>query len=126
MALPTQNRLFHKYYTCYVTDVTAANSPAVAVSGRGRVIDIRYVPVVATATAPLTVTPQVNATPMQLNGANTSFSVASGAAVNAVAGSVQPNGLNIVDRGDVIVLAHGGGATGGQGYYTITVDERSL
>ena len=62
MALPAQQRLFHKYYVAYVPSVLAASSPGIPVAGRGRVVDIRYVPIVAVATANQTITPKVNAT----------------------------------------------------------------
>ena len=41
MALPTQQRLFHKYYTLLAKSLAAADSPSVAIAGRGRVVDIR-------------------------------------------------------------------------------------
>jgi hypothetical protein len=128
MALPTQQRLFHKYYVAYIPSVLAASSPAIAVAGRGRVVDIRYVPIVATATANQTITPKVNATQMTLNGAGVTGTITNGASVNAVdaGATINPNGLNIVDQGDVIVLTLSGSGTAGGGFFTVTVDERSI
>jgi hypothetical protein len=128
MALPTQARLYMKSYVLYIPSVLAASSPAVAVEGRGRVVDIRFVPIAAVATASQTVTPQVNATQMQLNGANVTGTLTLAAATNAVdaASIIKPNGLNIVDVGDVVVLTLSGTGTAGAGYFTIMVDERSI
>ncbi len=128
MALPTQRPTFLKYYVLYVPSVLAASSPAIPIMGRGRVVDIRYVPIVAVATANQTVTPKVNATQMQLNGANVTGTLTNGAAANAVdaASIINPNGLNIVDVGDAVVLTLSGSGTNGAGYFTVTVDERSI
>lgn len=128
MPLPTQRPTFLKYYVLYVPSVVAASSPAIPIMGRGRVVDIRYVPIVAVATASQTVTPKVNATQMQLNGANVTGTLTSGASVNAVdaASVINPNGLNVVDVGDVVVLTLSGSGTAGAGYFTVTVDERSI
>ena len=84
MPLPTQRPTFLKYYVLYVPSVLAASSPAIPIMGRGRVVDIRYVPIAAVATASQTVTPKVNATQMQLNGSNVTGTLTSGASVNAV------------------------------------------
>jgi hypothetical protein len=126
MPIPTQEKLFHKYYVAYIPNVLAAASPAIAVSGRGRVVDIRYVPTIATATANQTVTPKVNATQMQLNGANVTGTITNAAALNVVDTIIQPNGLNIIDQGDAVVLTLSGSGTAGGGYFTVTVDERSI
>lgn len=128
MPLPTQRPTFLKYYVLYVPSVLAASSPAIPIMGRGRVVDIRYVPIAAVATASQTVTPKVNATQMQLNGSNVTGTLTSGASVNAVdaASVINPNGLNIVDVGDVVVLTLSGSGTAGAGYFTVTVDERSI
>jgi hypothetical protein len=65
---------------------------------------------------------------MQLNGSNVTMMIAAGAAANALAASLQPNGLNLVDQGDVISLVSDGGAANAAsvpGYYTIIVRETS-
>ena len=128
MALPTQRILPLKYYVLYIPSVLAASSPAIGVQGRGRVVDIRFVPITAVATANQTVTPKVNAVQMQLNGTNVTGTLTNGAAVNAVdaASIINPNGLNIVDVGDAIVLTLSGAGTAGAGYFTVAVDERSI
>jgi hypothetical protein len=75
------------------------------------------------------ITPRITGTQMQLNGSNTTMSIPAGASANTVAASLQPNGLNIVDVGDVITLTSDGGAANASSvpvYYTVTVDERSL
>src|SRR5262249_48746851 len=108
--------------------LAAAASPAVAMVGRGRVIDIRFVPLVAPTTTQTVITPIVNATQMQLNGTNATMPIPAGACADAVAGSLQPNGRNTVDLGDVIVLASDAGAANAStvpGYYTVTVRETS-
>ena len=129
MALPTQQRLFHKYYTVFAKSLAAADSPSFAVAGRGRVVDIRVDVLTSPTTNPTVITPKVNSTQMQLNGSNTTMSIAPGATANAVAASLQPNGLNLVDQGDVITLTSDAGAANASSvpaYYTVTVDERSL
>ncbi len=129
MALPTQQRLFHKYYTFLAKSLAAADSPSIAIAGRGRVVDIRVDVLVSPTTNPTVITPKVNSTQMQLNGSNTTMSIAAAAIINTVAASLQPNGLNVVDQGDVITLTSDGGAANASSvpaYYTVTVDERSL
>jgi hypothetical protein len=66
---------------------------------------------------------------MQFNGSNTTLTIT--IALTAITGVVsqQPNGLNIVDVGDVITLTSDAGAANASsvpGYYTVTVDERSI
>lgn len=129
MALPTQAPLFQRTYIAYAASLAAAASPSIPVIGRGRVIDIRFTPLVSPTTNPTVITPKVGATQMQLNGANITMSIA--AATTAITGvvSLQPNGLNIVDAGDVIVLTSNAGAANAAsvpGYYSVTVDERSI
>jgi hypothetical protein len=129
MPIPTQQRLFHKYYTVFARSLAAADSPSFAVSGRGRVVDMRVDVLVSPTTNPTVITPKINTIQMQLNGANTTMSIAAGATANTVAASLQPNGLNVVDQGDVITLTSDGGAANASSvpaYYTVTVDERSL
>jgi hypothetical protein len=128
MPLPTQRPFYDRSYVVYAASLSAAASPAVPVVGRGRVIDIRFVPLTAPTTSATVITPKVNATPMQLNGVSTTMSIAAASAANAVAASLQPNGLNTVDLGDVIVLASDGGAANSAsvaGYYTVIVRETS-
>jgi hypothetical protein len=129
MPLPTHQRLFHKYYTVFAKSLAAADSPSFGVAGRGRVVDIRVDCTVSPTTNPTVVTPKVNTTQMQLNGSNTTMSIAAGASANTVAASLQPNGLNSVDAGDVVTLTSDGGAANAASVaatYTVTVDERSL
>lgn len=129
MALPSQQRLFHKYYSVFAKSLAAADSPSFGVAGRGRVVDIRVDCTVSPTTNPTVITPRVTGTQMQLNGANTTMSIPAGASANTVAASLQPNGLNIVDVGDVVTLTSDGGAANASSvpvYYTVTVDERSL
>ena len=64
-----------------------------------------------------------------VQGKLSTMSIPAGASANTVASSLQPNGLNIVDVGDVITLTSDGGAANASSvpvYYTVTVDERSL
>ncbi len=129
MSLPQQNHLALKYYVAYAASLAAAASPAIPVTGRGRVVDIRFTPLVSPTTNPTVITPKVGATQMQLNGSNITMSIA--AATTAITGvvSLQPNGRNIVDVGDVIVLTSDAGAANAAsvpGYYTVVVDERSI
>jgi hypothetical protein len=129
MPLPTQQPTFAKYYTAYAASLAAAASPSIPVTGRGRVVDIRFTPLVATTTTITLVAPKVNATQMQLNGSNVNLSIAIGLTAITGVASVQPNGLNIVDLGDVIVLTSNAGAANAAsvpGYYTVEVDERSI
>jgi len=128
MALPTQRPVYDRSYVVYAASLAAAASPAVPVVARGRVIDIRFVPLVSPTTTSTVVTPKVNAAPMTLNGAGTTLIVPAGAPAAAVAASQQPNGANIVDAGDVIALASDGGAANAgsvPGYYTVVVRETS-
>jgi len=129
MALPTQQSLNIVYYVAYAASLAAAASPSVCINGRGRVIDIRFVPLVSPTTSPTVITPKVNATQMQLNGSNTTMSIPAGTTANTGVVSIQPNGLNIVDAGDVVVLTSNAGAANAAsvpGYFTITVDQRSI
>jgi len=128
MPLPTQRPHYDRAYSIYAASLAAAASPAVAMIGRGRVIDIRFVPLVAPTTTQTVITPSVNAVQMQLNGSNATLAIPAGASANAVAASLQPNGRNIVDLGDVIALASDAGAANAAsvpGYYTVTVRETS-
>jgi hypothetical protein len=129
MPLPTQRPVDFKYYTVFAASLAAAASPSFAVAGRGRVVDIRVDVLTSPTTTQTVISPKVNATQMQLNGANTTMAIAAGATVNTVAASLQPNGLNIVDVGDVVTLTSDGGAANAASvaaYYTVTVDERSI
>jgi hypothetical protein len=128
MALPTQRPVYDRSYVIYAASLAAAASPSVPVVGRGRVIDIRFVPLVSPTTTNTVVTPKVNATQMTLNGAGTTLTIPAGAAAGALAGAQQPNGANIVDIGDVIALVSDGGAANASsvpGYFTIVVRETS-
>jgi hypothetical protein len=128
MPLPTQHPRYDRAYVVYAASLAVAASPAVPVIGRGRVIDIRFVPLVAPTTTQTVITPKVNATQMQLNGSNTTMAIPAGASANAVAASLQPSGSNTVDLGDVIVLTSDAGAANAAsvpGYYTVTVRETS-
>jgi hypothetical protein len=128
MALPTQRPVYDRSYVIYAASLAAAASPSVPVVGRGRVVDIRFVPLVSPTTTNTVVTPKVNATAMTLNGSGTTLTIPAGASAGAVAGSQQPNGANAVDVGDVIALASDGAAANAgsvPGYYTVTVRETS-
>lgn len=129
MALPTQQPLHLKYYVAYAASLAAAASPSVVIAGRGRVVAIHEVNLVSPTTNPTVITPKIGAVQMQLNGSNTTMSIA--AATTAITGvtSIYPNGLNIVDAGDVVVLTSNAGAANASSvpaYYTIVVDERSI
>jgi hypothetical protein len=50
MALPTQRSMGFKYYSVYAASLSAAASPSFPVTGRGRVVDIRYTPLVSPTT----------------------------------------------------------------------------
>jgi hypothetical protein len=128
MALPTQRPVYDRSYVIYAASLAAAASPAVPAVGRGRIVDIRFAPLVSPTTTATVVTPKVNTVPVTLNGAGTTLTIPAGAAAGAVAASQQPNGANLVDIGDVIALVSDGGAGNAgsvPGYYTVTVRETS-
>lgn len=116
-------------YVAYVASLAAAASAAIPVVGRGRVTDIRFVPLVSPTTSPTVITPKVKATQMQLNGSGTTMSIPAGTTAITGVVAIQPNGANIVDQGDVIVLTSNAGAANASsvpGYFSVTVDERSI
>lgn len=129
MALPTQQPLHEKYYVAYAASLAAAASPSVVMAGRGRIVQISFVPLVSPTTTATVITPKVNSTQMQLNGSNTTMSIAAGTTAITGVVTINPNGLNIVDSGDVVVLTSNAGAANAAsvpGYFTIVVDERSI
>lgn len=118
-----------QYYVAYAASLAAAASPSVVMAGRGRVVSVTYTPLVSPTTSATVITPKVNGTQMQLNGTNTTFSIAAAAVINTNAFTGAPNGLNIVDAGDVVTLTSNAGAANAAsvpGYYTIAVDQRSI
>jgi hypothetical protein len=128
MSYPVQRPLYDRVYAVYAKSLAAADSPAFAAAARGAVIRVNFVPLVAPATSATNITPQVNATAMQLNGANVDYQIPSGATADVAVGPQDINGLNLVNEGDVISLLSDAGAANASsvpGYYTVVVREAS-
>jgi hypothetical protein len=97
-------------------------------AARGAVVRLHYTPLVAPASSTTNVTPQLNGTPMQLNGVNVAYPIPAGSSVNVDVGALDINGVNTVNEGDVVNLVSDGGATNAAsvpGYYTVVVREAS-
>jgi hypothetical protein len=128
MALPSMRPLYDRVYLIYAASLTAAASPSFVAAARGAVIRLHYAPLVAPATSTTNITPQLNGTPMQLNGVNVAYQIPAASPINVDVGPQDINGLNTVNEGDVVSLvsdAGAGNASSVPGYYTVVVREAS-
>ena len=86
MALPSMRPLYDRVYLIYAASLTAAASPSFVAAARGAVIRLHYAPLVAPATSTTNITPQLNGTPMQLNGVNVAYQIPAASPINVDVG----------------------------------------
>ena len=113
MAIPNNLKPADRLYTAYFADIATASDAYVPIAGVGYIKSINITPHVTLTGAATVVTPYVNTTQMQINGSNTTLSLAASTAAGSVNTITLTNGQQRVVDGDVIKLSTDGGATNG-------------